>query len=87
MHGKRHSLETIQKMKKPKLNKESYQTDSFKEKMRAVQSKAASDRRSLTKEQYDKIYEYLAEGHSKKEIATILSISYDIVKKWSCRKW
>lgn len=48
--------------------------------MRAVQAKTANDRRSLTKEQYDQIYQYLAEGRSKKEIATVLSISYDIVK-------
>jgi len=87
MHGKHHTDETLQKMRKPKANKDAYQTDSFKEKMRLVQSKASKERRSLSKEQYDQIYDYMEKGYSKKQIATILSISYDIVKKWSCRKW
>lgn len=87
MHGKRHSAETIKKMKKPKVNKNAYQTDSFKEKMRLVQAKAARERRSLNKEQYNQIYEYMKKGYSKKQIAATLLINYHIVKKWSCRAW
>jgi group I intron endonuclease len=87
MHGKKHANETRQKMRKPKVNKDGYQTDSFKEKMQAVQAKAAFEKRALTKEQYDKIFDYIDKGYSKKQIATIMEINYDIIKKWSLRDW
>ena len=87
MHGKKHSAETIEKMKKPKSDKTKYQTEEFKNLMRQKQAKAANERRSLTKEQYDQINKLVSEGISKKQISVLLSINYDIVKKWSCRKW
>lgn len=87
MHGKKHSSQTIEKMKKPKKDKTKYQTEEFKNIMREKQAKAAKERRSLTKEQYDEINKLVNQGISKKNISVLLSINYDIVKKWSCRKW
>jgi group I intron endonuclease len=87
MHGKRHSPDTILKMRKPKLDKSAYQTSAFKDKMRATQAKAAKDRRVLTKQQYDQIYVYITKGFTKKEVARLMSLNYDIVKKWSRRPW
>jgi len=87
MHGKKHSAQTIQKMKKPKIDKSNYQTEEFKNLMRKKQAKAARERRVLTKVQYDEINKLVSDGISKKQISLLLSINYDIVKKWSCRKW
>ena len=86
MHGKKHTDETLAKMRKPKADKSKYQTDFFKNKMRETQRKAASERRSLTKEQYDQMMSLLSEGKSKKQVSREMSVSYDIIKKWSCRK-
>jgi group I intron endonuclease len=87
MHGKKHTSETLLKMRKPKNDKSKYQTESFKNKMREVQKEMASQRRSLTKETYDQMMVLLSQGKSKKQVSLEMSISYDIVKKWSCRKW
>lgn len=87
MHGKKHSEETLKKMRKPKDNKKSYQTEHFKQKMREAQAIYAKQRRVLSEEQYNKIQEMVKLGISKKQISVALSINYDIVKKWSCRKW
>jgi group I intron endonuclease len=85
--GKKHTNETLQKMRKPKKDKTNYNTDSFKNKMRKVQLENSKKRRSLTKEQYDEIFNLLAQGKTKKQISIIMSINYDIVKKWSCKAW
>jgi group I intron endonuclease len=87
MHGKKHSSETIEKMKKPKLDKSSYQTDFFKEKMKKVQAEYAAKRRALTKEQFEEIQFHIKNNISKKKISQLMNISYDLIKKWSCRKW
>jgi predicted GIY-YIG superfamily endonuclease len=87
MHGKKHSSNTIEKMRKPKKDKTRYQTPQFKEKMRNVQLEYSIKRRSLTIEQYEQIFYYLSLGVSKKEISKIINIKYDLVKKWSCRSW
>lgn len=87
MHGKKHTDDTLKKMRKPKANKDGYQTDYFKEKMRKVQAKAAKEKRVLNEDQYNQIFDYMSKGYSKRDIANILNISYHIVKKWSKKSW
>jgi group I intron endonuclease len=87
MHGKKHKKETIEKMKKPKLDKTNYRTEKFKQRMREKQLKASKKRRSITKEQYLQIKNLILENYTKKEISIILSIKYDLVKKWSLKDW
>jgi len=87
MHGKKHSIQTINKMKKPKADKTNYNTEYFKQLMKEKQAKFAFERRTLSYEKYLQIHEMCNNNVSKKKIAQLLNISYDIVKKWSCRKW
>lgn len=87
MLGKKHSKQTIEKMKKPKKDKSNYNTQKFKDIMREKQLKASKQRRCLTKHQYDDIIKYINEGYSKKEVSKLLNISYDLVKKWSLKSW
>lgn len=87
MHNKKHSQSTIDKMKKPKKDKINYNTEKFKQIMREKQAKFAFERRALTFEQYQQIQSFCQEGISKKHISQLLNISYDLVKKWSCREW
>ncbi len=87
MHGKKHNLETIEKMRKPKEDKTNYRTEKFKQIMREKQLKGAKEKRCLTKEQYDEIKRMVSKGISKKQISIELNIKYDIVKKWSLKDW
>lgn len=88
MHGKKHSAATIEKMRKPKTKKAGYLTDAFKQRIKNIQLKQAAERRALTKEQYDCLHEYIADGNlNKKQIASLMNISYSLIKKWSNRDW
>jgi group I intron endonuclease len=49
--------------------------------------KRAMTRRSLSKEQYDQIIEMKSLGKTLKNISIETGIDYDIVKKWSNRRW
>ena len=44
-------------------------------------------RRSLTKEQYDLMIKLRSEGLITKEIAKIINVSNDVVKKWIHKTW
>jgi len=84
---KKHSEQTLLKLRKPKKDKSKYNTEIFKQNMREKQAKFALERRALSFEQYQQIYKLCNEGITKKKIAELLNISYDLVKKWSCKAW
>jgi group I intron endonuclease len=49
--------------------------------------KRSMPRRSLTKEQYDKMQTFRKDGMVTKKIAEILGVSNDVVKKWIHKDW
>lgn len=49
--------------------------------------KRAMTRRVLTKEQYDMIYELRNKGLYTKDIANVVGVSNDVVKKWLHKSW
>lgn len=87
MKGKKHNPETLEKMRKPKKDKSSYQTESFKEKMRKVQLQYAKSKRALSRQSHTQMKSMIEGGFSLKQISHVLQVSYDVVRKWCKREW
>jgi len=47
----------------------------------------AMTRRNITKKQFDEIQKFRADGLTIKEVAALVSLSNDMVKKWSRKSW
>ena len=83
MLGKKHSQESKNKISKSHQGMSKPWVKWNKEQI----TKRAMTRRTISKEQYDKIQELLTLGYSKKEISQEVNLSYDMVKKWSKKSW
>lgn len=83
MLGKQHSQESKNKISKAHQGMSKPWVKWNKEQI----TKRAMTRRTISKEQYDKIQELLILKYSKKEISQEVNLSYDMVKKWSTKSW
>ena len=81
--GRIHSNETKNKISKSHIGKKKPWVKWSEEQI----NKRAMTRRSLTKEQYDLMIKLRSEGLITKEIAKIINVSNDVVKKWIHKTW